>query len=294
MVKKRLFLHPTFDCSFDKVCRDDCYLLAGKTDKEKQFRLPDEYWTSVVKLAGESGFEELSLPINPLRGVTGVTDPLYWLRLLAPIAREYEMVINTTMTLDVAEKLLPTDEIDTVAISLDEFRIGKNWKRYAKKLTKVVEHLQALGIETNCNLSVSGSSMIQFYANTPMHKYLKDTFDYTTSLWPKPLKEAGILTRGAARLIIRGEANGSSYPFLIGENEGFLEDYCMSYERGESNCDAGVNQLSLDAFGRLAICPYSGHTVDVSTTEKFQHYLDQVLPKAEYISSCSLMETDLV
>ena len=36
MVRKRLFLHPTFDCSFDKVCRDDCYLLKGKSSDEKK------------------------------------------------------------------------------------------------------------------------------------------------------------------------------------------------------------------------------------------------------------------
>ena len=65
MVVKRLFLHPTFDCSFDKVCREDCYLLAGKSDEEKKFRLPDEYWTQVVHSAGKAGFKELSLPINP-------------------------------------------------------------------------------------------------------------------------------------------------------------------------------------------------------------------------------------
>ena len=44
MVRTRLFLHPTFDCSFDKVCRDDCYLLKDKSREEKKFRLPDEYW----------------------------------------------------------------------------------------------------------------------------------------------------------------------------------------------------------------------------------------------------------
>lgn len=290
MVKKRLFLHPTFDCSFDKICRDDCYLLAGKTDEQKQFRLPDEYWTNIVHQAGKSGFEELSLPINPLRGVTGVTDPLYWLRLLAPIAREYGMVINTTMTLNVAEKILPTDEVDTVAISLDEFRMGSNWEKYALKVTKAVKRLQDIGIETNCNLSINRSTLIQFHANTEMHQYLRETFDYTTSLWPKPLKEADSLTKGLALLLIREEPE--AFPLLTGKTKGFLEDYCMSYARGESNCDAGVNQLSLDAFGRLAICPYSGHSVDVSTTEKFQHYLTEVLPRAEYISSCSLMEMD--
>ena len=68
MVRKRLFLHPTFDCSFDKVCRDDCYLLKGKTKEEKKFRLPDEYWLKIAKLAGEAKFKELSLPINPLIG----------------------------------------------------------------------------------------------------------------------------------------------------------------------------------------------------------------------------------
>lgn len=290
MVKKRLFLHPTFDCSFDKVCRDDCYLLAGKTDQEKQFRLPDEYWISVVKLAGESGFEELSLPINPLRGVTGVTDPLYWLRILAPIAREYGMVVNSTMTLDVAEKVLATDKIDTVAISLDEFRMGRDWKRYAKKLSKATKRLQELGIETNCNLSFNPGTQIQFLFNSTRKKELTDMFDYIPPLWPKPLKDADLLTVGAARLIQKGERNGSSYNDLIGKTDGFLEDYCMSFARGESSCDAGYGQLSIDAFGRLAICPYSPHGVDVSTPDKFQDYLENTLPKNKVIDSCALID----
>ena len=46
---KRLFIHPTFDCSFDKVCRDDCYLLKDKGDTDKMFRLPDSYWMEVVR-----------------------------------------------------------------------------------------------------------------------------------------------------------------------------------------------------------------------------------------------------
>ena len=113
MVRTRLFLHPTFDCSFDKVCRDDCYLLKDKSREEKKFRLPDEYWINIVHLAGKHGFEELSLPTNPLRGVTGVTDPLHWLRILAPIAKEYNMLVNITTTLDVAKKITASDIVDT-------------------------------------------------------------------------------------------------------------------------------------------------------------------------------------
>ena len=93
MVRRRLFIHTTFDCRFDGVCRDDCYLLAGKSDEDKQIRLPDEYWVNVVELAGQYGFEELSLPINPLKGVTGITDPLHWLRLLAPVAKDRKSVV---------------------------------------------------------------------------------------------------------------------------------------------------------------------------------------------------------
>ena len=54
-------------------------------------------------------------------------------------------------------------------------------------------------------------------------KYLVETFDYVTPLWPKPLKDAELLTVGAARLIQKGESNGFSYPDLIGESDGFLK-----------------------------------------------------------------------
>ena len=293
MVRKRLFIHPTFDCSMDKICRDDCYLLKDKSSKEKEFRLPDEYWTDIVRLAGENGFKELSLPINPLRGVTGVKDPLYWLRLLSPVAKEYEMVINVTTTLNVAEKIEPTDNVDIIAISLDDFRKGKDWERYSKKLETATERLRSMGIETNCNLSYTPGTQIEFLFNTySKRKYLVETFDYVTPLWPKPLKDAELLTVGAARLIQKGESNGFSYPDLIGESDGFLEDYCMSFARGNTSCDAGYGQLSIDAFGRLAICPYSPHGVDVSTPEKFQDYLENTLPKNKVIESCALIDVE--
>ena len=292
MVRKRLFLHPTFDCSFDKVCRDDCYLLKDKSSEDKQFRLPDEYWADMARLAGENGFKELSLPINPLRGVTGVTDPLYWLRLLAPIARSYGMVINTTTTLDVANKILATDEVDIVAVSLDDFRTGKDWKKYAERLKKTSKRLASFGIEFNCNLSYNAGTEIQYLFNSERKKELTEIFDYITPLWPKPLKDAEILTVGAATLIQKGDRNGSSYNDLIGKTDGFLEDYCMSFARGQISCDAGYGQLSIDAFGRLAICPYSPHGVDVSTPDKFQDYLENTLPKNKVIDSCNLIEVE--
>ena len=162
MVLKRLFLHPTFDCSFDKVCREDCYLLAGKSDEEKKFRLPDEYWTQVVHSAGKAGFKELSLPINPLRGVTGVKDPLHWLRILAPVAKEYDMVVNITTTLDVAQKIEQTDIVDIVAISIDDYRTGKDWDKYAEKVKTASKRLRSFGIEFNCNLSYNHGTQIAF------------------------------------------------------------------------------------------------------------------------------------
>ena len=292
MVRKRLFLHPTFDCSFDNVCREDCYLLKGKSSEEKQFRLPDEYWVKVTQLAGENGFKELSLPINPLRGVTGVKDPLHWLRLLAPIARSFEMVVNITTTLDVANKIIATDEVDIVAVSLDDFRTGKDWKKYAERLTKTSERLASFGIEFNCNLSYNAGTEIQYLFNSGRKKELTEIFDYITPLWPKPLKDAEMLTVGAARLVQKGERNSSAYNDITGVTDGFLEDYCMSFARGESNCDAGYGQLSLDAFGRLAICPYSPHGVDVSTPDKFQDYLLNTLPKNKVIDSCALIEVE--
>lgn len=292
MVRKRLFLHPTFDCSFDKVCRDDCYLLKGKTKEEKKFRLPDKYWLKIVKLAGEAKFKELSLPINPLRGVTGVKDPLHWLRLLAPVAKEYNMVINSTMTLDVAAKIKATDKVDIVAVSLDDFRTGKDWKKYAEKLKRISKRLRGFGIEFNCNLSFDAGTQIQYLFNSERKKELMKIFDYITPVWPKPLKDAGILEVGAARLIQKGERNSSAYNDIIGITDGFLEDYCMSFGRREISCDAGYGQLSIDAFGRLAICPYSPHGVDVSTPEKFQDYLVNTLPKNKVIESCDLIDVE--
>ena len=54
-------------------------------------------------------------------------DPLYWLRILAPVAKEYDMVVNITTTLDVAQKIEKTDIVDIVAISIDDYRTGKDW-----------------------------------------------------------------------------------------------------------------------------------------------------------------------
>ena len=292
MIRKRLFLHPTFDCSFDKVCRNDCYLLKDKSSDEKKFRLPDEYWTEIVHLAGKNGFKELSLPINPLRGVTGVTHPLHWLRLLSPIARSYEMVVNITTTLDVAKKIEASDNVDIIALSIDEFRTGKDWKRYSKNLSKETKRLRELGIETNCNLSFNPGTEIQFLFSSERKKELTNMFDYITPLWPKPLKDSESLIVGAATLIQKGDRNGSSYNDLIGKTDGFLEDYCMSFARGESSCDAGYGQLSIDAFGRLAICPYSPHGHDVSTPDKFQDYLVNTLPKNKVIDSCTMIEVE--
>ena len=107
-----------------------------------------------------------------------------------------------------------------------------------------------------------------------------------------PPKEANILTIGAGRLIQNGQSNGSTYNDLIGKSDGFLEDYCMSFARGELSCDAGWGTLSIDAFGRLAICPYSAHNQDVSTPDKFQDYLENILPKNKIIESCALIDVE--
>lgn len=318
MVRKRLFIHPTFDCSFDKVCRDDCYLLKDKSDTDKMFRLPDSYWIEVVRAAGEHGFEELSMPINPLRGVTGVTDPLYWLRILTPIAKEYNMIINITTTLNVADRIRPEDNVDIVAISIDEYRAGKDWARYSKKISKSVKRLQDMNIETNCNLSITQDTLVRFLANYEMRSFLAETFDYTTTLWPKPLEVFEAITYGIANAQYRQDrvfaglvrmgnhiqnihtADGFSNELeteimdaLTGNTPGFLIDYCMSFVRGDSQCDAGHGQLSIDAFGRIAICPYSQHSIDVSTPEKFWYYLEEIMPRAGNISLCTLMEPQL-
>jgi hypothetical protein len=312
MVRKRLFIHPTFDCSFDKVCRDDCYLLKDKSDTDKMFRLPDSYWVEIVRAAGEHGFEELSMPINPLRGVTGVKDPLYWLQLLAPIAKEYNMIINITTTLNVVDKIRPEHGVDIIAISIDEYRASKDWARYAKKVTKSVTRLQDMNIETNCNLSVSKDTIVSFLANYEMRNFLMETFDYTTTLWPKPLNLPPLRVASVMRLglihslavdVITSANNqydpdylsgqdvySSALEALSGDAPGFLIDYCMSYVKGDSQCDAGHGQLSIDAFGRIAICPYSQHSIDVSTLEKFNYYLEEIVPRAGNISLCTLME----
>ena len=66
----------------------------------------------------------------------------------------------------------------------------------------------------------------------------------------------------------KGTASSSTYNDLIGKSDGFLEDYCMSFARGNSSCDT-IRSVILDD-GRLAV-PYSPHTVDVSTLQ-FQDY----------------------
>ena len=133
-----------------------------------------------------------------LRGVTGVTDPLYWLRILTPIAKEYNMIINITTTLNVADRIRPEDNVDIVAISIDEYRAGKDWARYSKKISKSVKRLQNMNIETNCNLSITQDTLVRFLANYEMRSFLAETFDYTTTLWPKPLEVFEPITYGIA------------------------------------------------------------------------------------------------
>ena len=57
------------------------------------------------------------------------------------------------MTLDVAAKIKATDKVDITAVSLDDFRTGKDWKKYAEKLTSYIsKRLWALALNLNCNL----------------------------------------------------------------------------------------------------------------------------------------------
>jgi len=373
MVRRRLFIHTTFDCRFDGVCRDDCYLLAGKSDEDKQIRLPDEYWVNVVELAGQYGFEELSLPINPLKGVTGIKEPLHWLRLLAPVAKKYGMVINVTTTMEVAQHILPSDQVDIVAISVDEYRVGKDWKKKSEKLARVTKYLRHIGVEVNANVSLDLNFVRTFVMQYEYWEFLKNSFDYTTVLIPKaPPKEVtnqmlfpsgntiGFLTDTAKAMFKRPlvlrellanpgltlENLGWSFHWvpqehedrgsfltalqyhtmvkdreLIGSNgymaapvtlsevqetahamQQFFDalhgveatsliDYCLAHKSGEITCDAGHGQLSLDARGWLAICPYNNHYLDVSNLDNFERYLRDTIPVVENIPYCDLVET---
>ncbi len=170
----------------DKVCRDDCYLLAGKSEEEKRFACPTNTGPGVLRLAIEYGFEELSLPINPLRGITGVKRPV----VLATIAgthrkRSKSMVINVTTTAEVASKFTEEDGLvtDIIALSLDSFRAGKSWDRTEKKFSKVINHLRAMDIEVNCNLSFN-EEMVNAVLDGGALYTLLNSFDYFTPLWP--------------------------------------------------------------------------------------------------------------
>lgn len=304
--RKILFLHPTYDCSMDKVCRDDCYLLAGKSEEEKKTRLPDEYWVGVLNLAIEYGFEELSLPINPLRGITGVKDPLYWLRLLAPIAKEANMVVNVTTTAEVASKFTEEDGLvtDIVALSLDSFRAGKSWTRAEKKFSKVINHLRAMDIEVNCNLSLSEEIVDAVVQGGTLYTLLQ-SFDYFTPLWPK-MRDAkawaefnqslasvsNYLTHsveGVYRTSIEERELLAKIFSPVWDGGNMIPDYCYSFTRNELQCSAGHGMLSINAEGQLAICAYNDYYADVSTLEKFEWYLEKVVPKAENITYCDLI-----
>ena len=304
--RRILFLHPTYDCSMDKVCRDDCYLLAGKSEEEKRVRLPDEYWVGVLRLAIEYGFEELSLPINPLRGITGVKDPLYWLRLLAPIAKEANMVVNVTTTAEVASKFTVEDGLvtDIVALSLDSFRAGKSWDRTEKKFSKVINHLRAMDIEVNCNLSFN-EEMINAVLDGGALYTLLNSFDYFTPLWPKMNDDQAwadfnmSLARVSAATLHNEEggywSSEEQRALLqrmfspIWDGDKLIPDYCYSFARDELQCTAGHGMLSINADGKLAICAYNDYYADVSTLEKFEWYLAKVVPKAKNITYCELI-----
>ena len=383
MVRRRLFIHTTFDCRFDGVCRDDCYLLAGKSDEDKQIRLPDEYWVNVVELAGQYGFEELSLPINPLKGVTGIKDPLHWLRLLAPVAKKYGMVINVTTTMEVAQHILPSDQVDIVAISVDEYRVGEDWKKKADKLTRITNYLRHIGVETNANISLDQSFVRTFVLQQEYWSFIRESFDYITVLVPKASEKEAIYQMksksrgswGPPGLYYQGDTKYSERPLLLREilttpgliyghieyngvptwmtggegpdyvpetyeegrahtlaslyhnivkdigyrdhewgfpledvsrsEEGVFElievlfgkkdqtliDYCLAHRVGHITCDAGHGQLSLDARGWLAICPYNKHFLDVSNIKLFESYLRDTIPATRNIPYCELVET---
>ena len=72
------------------------------------------------------------------------------------------MVVNITTTLDVAQKIEKTDIVDIVAISIDDYRTGKDWDKYAAKVTLLSKRLRSFGIEFNCNLSYNAGTQIAF------------------------------------------------------------------------------------------------------------------------------------
>ena len=76
---------------------------------------------------------------------------------------------------------------------------------------------------------------------------------------------------------------------LIMGNDQFIGDYCMHHYFGTGQCEAGVKELSIDAAGKLGICPFSPHTVDVSTPQLFAEYVTGKLPNNELIGHCSLI-----
>ena len=78
---------------------------------------------------------------------------------------------------------------------------------------------------------------------------------------------------------------------LHGAEATSLIDYCLAHKSGEITCDAGHGQLSLDARGWLAICPYNNHYLDVSSLENFERYLRDTIPVVENIPYCDLVET---
>jgi hypothetical protein len=304
--RRIIFLHPTYDCSLDGVCRDDCYLLAGKSEEEKKVRLPDEYWVGVLHLAIEHGFEELSLPINPLRGITDVKDPLYWLRLLAPIAKDAGMVVNVTTTVEVASKFTEEDGLwtDIVALSLDSFRTGNSLDRTTKKFTKTINHLRGLGIETNCNLSFTKETALAMTGDSNFLGLL-EAFDYYTVLWPKMDDrdawdafnasiadvQAFVDERGEGGWM-RSQKEREMFSKILSpmwDGGKMIPDYCYSFAHAELQCSAGHGMLSINADGKLAICAYNHYYADVSTLEKFEWYLQEIVPRAENIRGCTLI-----
>ena len=58
------------------------------------------------------------------------------------------MVVNITTTLDVAQKIEQTDIVDIVAISIDDYRTGKDWDKYAEKVKPLVSVFVALALNS--------------------------------------------------------------------------------------------------------------------------------------------------
>jgi len=78
--------------------------------------------------------------------------------------------------------------------------------------------------------------------------------------------------------------------FLATNNPQIIPDYCVSFRTRDNQCDAGYGQLSLDAFGRIATCPYNPSEYDASTPEKFTWYLEEVVTRAHHITGCNMIE----